>query len=149
SDVIHINNAPALTVSRFVDAPLVLTMHHAYEAPLCEFYEFFPRVSFVTISRFQQQKLRVPRMRAIHHGVDLSRYRLVECKQPYLSFLGRLAPQKGAHVAIEIARKAGIPLKIAGEIQPYYEQYWKSVVKPHVDGKFIEYVGEVGLEGKN
>jgi glycosyltransferase involved in cell wall biosynthesis len=149
SDVIHINNAPALTVSRFVDAPVVCTMHHAHDAALYEFYEFFPRVSFVTISRFQQQKLRVPRMRAIHHGIDLSRYRFVEGKQPYLSFLGRVAPPKGTHVAIEIAKEAGIPLKIAGEIQPCYKDYWESVVKPQVDGKFIEYVGEVGLEGKN
>jgi glycosyltransferase involved in cell wall biosynthesis len=149
SDIIHINNAPALSVSRFVDAPLVFTLHHAYDAALHEFYEFFPHVSYVTISRFQQNNLRVPRVRAIHHGIDLSRYRLVKRKQPYLAFLGRVAPPKGTHVAIEIAKKAGIPLKIAGEIQPCYEEYWKRKIKPEVDGKFIEYVGEVGLEEKN
>jgi glycosyltransferase involved in cell wall biosynthesis len=149
SDIVHINNAPALTVSRFVDAPLVFTLHHAFEAALYEFYEFFPHVSYVTISRFQQKQLRVPRMRAIHHGIDLSRYRLVEQKQPYLTFLGRIAPPKGTHLAIEIAKKAAIPLKIAGEIQPCFEEYWKREIKPHVDGNFIEYVGEVGPEEKN
>lgn len=149
SDVIHINNAPALSVSRFVEAPVVLTLHHAHEAALYEFYEFFPHVSYVTISRFQQKKLRVPRMRAIHHGIDLTRYRLLERKQAYLTFLGRIAPPKGTHVAIAIAKKAGIPLKIAGEIQPCNEEYWKRQVKPHVDGKFIEYVGEVGPQEKN
>src|SRR5262249_57924750 len=50
--------------------------------------------------------------------------------------------------AIEVAQKAGIPLKIAGEIQPLYKGYWEQSVKPHVDGKFIEYVGEVGMEEK-
>src|SRR5205807_1511047 len=40
-------------------------------------------------------------------------------------------------------------LKIAGEIQPVYQEYWESQVKPHVDGKFIEYVGELGPEEKN
>jgi glycosyltransferase involved in cell wall biosynthesis len=149
ADVIHLNNAPALTASRFVDVPLVFTVHHAHDAPLAEFYRLFPRVSYVTISRFQQSMLQVPCMRAIHHGIDVSRYRLQERKQPYLSFLGRVAPSKGTHLAIEIAKKSGIPLKIAGEIQPCYEDYWKNVVKPLVDGRFIEYVGEVGLEGKN
>jgi glycosyltransferase involved in cell wall biosynthesis len=149
SDVIHLNNAPALTASRFVDVPLVFTVHHAHDAPLAEFYRLFPRVSYVTISRFQQSTLRMPCMRAIHHGIDVSRYLFQERKQPYLSFLGRVAPSKGTHLAIEIAKKSGIPLKIAGEIQPCYEDYWKNVVKPLVDGRFIEYVGEVGLEGKN
>lgn len=149
SDIIHLNNAPALTASRFVDVPLVLTVHHAHDAALAEFYRLFPQVSYVTISRFQQRNLRMPRMRAIHHGIDVSRYRLQRRKQRYLSFLGRVAPPKGTHLAIEIARKSGIPLKIAGEIQPCYEDYWKNVVKPQVDGRFIEYVGEVGLEGKN
>jgi glycosyltransferase involved in cell wall biosynthesis len=149
SDIIHLNNAPALSVSRFVDAPLVFTLHHAHEPALCKFYESFPQVSYVTISRFQQRQLRMPRMRAIHHGIDLSRYRLQEHKQPYLTFLGRVAPPKGTHVAIEIAKRAGIPLKIAGEIQPCYEDYWKTAIKPQVDGRFVEYVGEVGAEEKN
>jgi glycosyltransferase involved in cell wall biosynthesis len=39
-------------------------------------------------------------------------------------------------------------LKIAGEIQPLYKEYWDSRVEPHVDGRFIEYVGEVDLQGK-
>lgn len=149
SNIIHLNSAPALSLSRFVDVPQVLTVHHPHERVLAEFYECFPQVSYVTISRFQQRKLRMPRMRAIHHGIDVSRYRFQHLKQPYLSFLGRVAPPKGTHVAIEIARKAGIPLKIAGEIQPCYEDYWKSAVRPQVDGRFIEYVGEVGLEEKN
>ncbi len=149
SDIIHLNNAPALTASRFVDLPLVLTIHHAHDATLAEFYRHFPRVSYVTISHFQRNRLRMPWVRAIHHGIDLSRYRLQQRKKQYLSFLGRVAPTKGTHLAIEIARKAGIPLKIAGEIQPCYEGYWRTVIRPKVDGRFIEYVGEVGLEEKN
>src|SRR5262245_17949408 len=89
SDVIHLNNAPALTASRFVDIPLVFTIHHAHDAPLAEFYRLFPHVSYVTISRFQQSGLRMPCMRAIHHGIDVSRYRLQEGTRQYLSFLGR------------------------------------------------------------
>jgi glycosyltransferase involved in cell wall biosynthesis len=147
-DLIHINSAPGLSFSRFVDVPMVYTVHHTYDASLTEFYRAYPEVSYVTISNFQREKLRLPRMRTIHHGIDLSLYPLQERKREYLSFLGRIAPAKGTHLAIEIAKKAGIPLKIAGEVQPIYRSYWEATVKPMVDGKFIEYVGEVGMEEK-
>jgi glycosyltransferase involved in cell wall biosynthesis len=150
ADLIHMNNAPGLTLSRFsADLPFVYTVHHAFEPVLSNFYDLFPRVSFVTISEFQRQKLSVARSRTIHHGIEMSKYRFNKEKEPYLCFLGRVAPVKGPHLAIEIARKAGIPLKIAGEIQPVYRDYWENIVKPQVDGRFIEYVGEVGLEEKN
>lgn len=149
ADLIHLNNAPGLTLQRFTQLPVVYTVHHSYEEALTRFYAHFPDVAYVTISDFQRNSLKLPRIRTIHHGIDFSRYRLQEKKQPYLSFLGRVAPPKGTHLAIEIARKSGIPLKIAGEIQPLYRDYWENTIKPQVDGKFIEYVGEVGLEGKN
>ena len=48
------------------------------------------------------------RMRTVHHGIDASRYRLVEHKQQYLSFIGRIAPLKGTHLAIEVAKRSRI-----------------------------------------
>jgi glycosyltransferase involved in cell wall biosynthesis len=149
ADVIHVNSAPALSFSHFVEQPFVYTVHHVYEQPLAEYYARLPKVQYVTISDFQQQKLRMPHMRTIHHGLKSSLYQLQETKQPYLCFLGRVAPPKGTHLAIEIAKRAGIALKIAGEIQPIYQQYWETQVQPHVDGKFIEYVGELGPDEKN
>lgn len=148
ADIIHANSAPALGFSRLIDVPMVHTVHHTFDRVFAEYYESFPQVSYVTISNSQRQKLRMPRMRTIHHGIDASIYPLQTGKRKYLSFLGRVAPAKGTHLAIEVARKSGIPLKIAGEIQPAYESYWETMVKPHVDGKFIEYVGEVALPEK-
>ncbi len=77
----------------------------------------------------------MPRMRSIHHGIDLSLYRLHPKKQDYLSFLGRIAPIKGTHIAIDVAKKSGIPLKIAGEVQPIFQDYFDTMIKPHIDGK--------------
>jgi glycosyltransferase involved in cell wall biosynthesis len=91
----------------------------------------------------------MPKMVTIHHGVDTWKYQFQEKKQDYLAFLGRFAPVKGAHLAIEAAKRAGIPLKMAGEIQPVYQSYFDAMVKPHIDGKFIEYVGEADLSSKN
>jgi glycosyltransferase involved in cell wall biosynthesis len=56
---------------------------------------------------------------------------------------------KGTHLAIEVAKRTGIPLKIAGEIQPMFRKYYEEQVEPHIDGKFIEYVGEADLALKN
>jgi glycosyltransferase involved in cell wall biosynthesis len=48
-----------------------------------------------------------------------------------------------------VAKKTGIPLKIAGEVQPLFKDYFEAEVKPHLDGKFIEYIGEADLDAKN
>lgn len=149
ADLIHLNNAAGLPLSHFVDMPLIYTVHHAYEEPLNDFYTGFPDVAFVTISNFQRSRLKVRNARTIHHGIEMGKYVLQENKQDYLTFLGRIAPTKGVHLAIEIAKRSGMPLKIAGEIQPLYQEYWERQVKPHVDGRFIEYVGQVGLREKN
>jgi glycosyltransferase involved in cell wall biosynthesis len=148
ADLIHVNSAPALSFTHFTDVPVVHTVHHAFDESLAKFYEYYPNISYVTISDFQRNKLSMPNMRTIHHGIDPSLYMVPDGKREHLSFLGRIAPTKGTHLAIEIAKKSGIPLKIAGEIQPINKQYWETLVKPHVDGKFIEYVGEVGMQGK-
>jgi len=149
ADIIHLNSAPGLALQRFSNLPFVYTVHHSYEEPLNRFYSQFPDVSYVTISDFQRERLKLRRIRTIHHGIDLANYRYHPVKEQYLSFLGRIAPMKAPHLAIEIAHKTGIPLKLAGEIQPVFRDYWERMVKPQVDGKFIEYVGEVGLEEKS
>jgi glycosyltransferase involved in cell wall biosynthesis len=147
-DIIHGNSTSALSFSRFIDVPMVHTVHHTYDPAFAEFYESVPAVTYVTISDSQRSKLHMPRMRTIHHGIDATLYPVGKKKRQYLSFLGRIAPPKGTHLAIEVAWKSGIPLKIAGEIQPAYTSYWETMVKPHIDGKFIEYVGEVALPEK-
>src|SRR5690348_15275982 len=148
-DIIHLNNAPGLASSRFVDLPFIYTVHHPHEQALSDFYAHFPDVYYVAISQFQCSLETMPRRSAIHHGIEISDYKFQEEKQPYLSFIGRLAPVKGPHLAIEVAKKTGIPLKIAGEVQPLYKSYFESQIKPHVDGRFIEYIGEADLAAKN
>jgi len=148
-DIIHINNVFGLPHSRFIDTRFIYTIHHPHERALSEFYSYYPDVYYVTISDFQRQQETMPHVQTIHHGIDLSRYRLCENKKHYLSFLGRIAPVKGTHLAIAVAKKSGIPLKIAGEVQPLFRDYFESEVKPHIDGKFVEYVGEADLATKN
>jgi glycosyltransferase involved in cell wall biosynthesis len=92
----------------------------------------------------------MPKMRTIYHGIDLSLYHFVERKQQYLSFIGRITPLKGTHLAIEVAQRTGIPLKIAGDVQPpMYREYFEKRIRPQIDGKLVEYIGLTDLQGKN
>src|SRR6202007_293022 len=61
--------------------------------------------------------------------------------------LGRIHPDKGVHLAIEVARMSGLPLVIAGIIQD--EEYFRAMINPHVDNKQIRYIGPVDVRGKN
>jgi glycosyltransferase involved in cell wall biosynthesis len=149
SDVIHVNNVPGVLSSYFCSTPMVATIHHPHVPQLSELYHCHSGLHYVTISDFQRTCEAMPNMRTIHHGIAMEDYSISENPRRYLAFLGRIAPLKGTHLAIQIAEASGIPLKIAGEVQPVYKDYFQREVEPHIDGKFIEFVGEVDLRGKN
>jgi glycosyltransferase involved in cell wall biosynthesis len=148
-DLVHLNSFDSLPFTKFIQQPIVCTLHHPHEPVLSAFYQRYPDVQYVSISHYQQQQEPMPRNRTIHHGIDLTQYRLQENKQQYVSFIGRIAPVKGTHSAITVAQRAGIPLKIAGEVQPAFRDYFEQKIKPQVDGKFIEYIGPADLNAKN
>lgn len=148
-DVIHVQSPPAITLSRFTERPIVLTLHGPHDSKLSAFYAFYPKVHYVSISVAQSKQESMPRMSTIHHGIDLTQYKLVEHKQQYLSFIGRIAPLKGTHIAIDVAQRTGIPLKIAGDVQPIYQEYFERKIKPQIDGKLVEYMGLADLPAKN
>ena len=129
--------------------PAVKTLHHPHEPSLSAMYEQYPAITYVAISDFQARQHSMPQLRTIHHGVRVEDYRFERRKREYLLFLGRIAPAKGTHLAIDVARQTGLPLKIAGEIQPLFREYWDREVAPYVDGRQIEYVGEADFAAKN
>lgn len=148
-DAIHLQSAQGIPFSRFTNCPLVLTLHLPHDPKLSELYSFFPDVHYVCISNAQGRKEKMPRLHTIHHGIDLAQYHLVEQKQQYLSFIGRITPTKGTHIAIDVAKRTGIPLKMAGEIQPLDREYFERKIKPQIDGKLVEYIGLADLAAKN
>src|SRR4051812_5455839 len=84
ADIVHLNSAAGLALSRFTGPKFAYTVHHEATEELSDYYANFTNVEFVTISNFQRQQERMPRVRTIHHGVDLSWFELVTKKQPYL-----------------------------------------------------------------
>ena len=122
ADVVHVNDVIALPLTRFLDVPVVLTMHHPHEPVLSAMYERYPHVQYVAISDAQARREPMAQIAVVHHGLRLDDYIFKEHKEDYLAFLGRMVPCKGAHAAIAVARRAGLRLKLAGEVQPIYEQ---------------------------
>jgi glycosyltransferase involved in cell wall biosynthesis len=82
----------------------------------------------------------------VYNGIDLSLYPLQKSGGDHLIFLGRIHPDKGVHLAIEVARLSGLPLLIAGIIQD--RTYFQEQVEPHLD-QTIRYIGPVDVAGKN
>jgi len=148
-DVVHTNDALGVPLSRFLKTPVVHTLHHPHERELSALYARYPDVSYVAISEAQRRLESMPRLYTVHHGLHIDDYRFSDRKEGYLLFLGRFAPVKGAHLAIEVARRAGLPLKLAGEIQPAFHDYWEQLVQPHLNGSTIQYVGEADHATKN
>jgi glycosyltransferase involved in cell wall biosynthesis len=149
ADVLHLNDAIGLPFTRFVDVPVVLTLHHPHEPGLSAIYQRYPRVAYVAISEAQARREPIAPLTVVHHGLRLDDYLFKDTKEDYLAFLGRMVPCKGAHTAIAVARRAGLRLKLAGEVQPLYEPYWRQQVLPSIDGHQIQFLGAADHAVKN
>ena len=145
----HTHVGPAYS-ARFPDLPVVTTNHIPFGDGVDSYYRAIgDRVPVIAISNAQARSARgVNIVDVIHHGVDPAEFAIGEGKGGYALFLGRMSPDKGVHTAIEVARAAGIPLKIAAKCREGKEiSYYEEVIKPKLGGG-IEYLGEATFEEK-
>ena len=144
-DLIH-NQADfvPLAFSRLVDTPVVTTIHgFSGERILPVYREYADRVHYVAISDADRHP-DLPYAATIHHGIPLDDFPFDPVGGSDLLFFGRIHPDKGAAVAIDVARRAGRRLVLCGLIQD--EGYWEREVRPHVDGDRVVYRGVVAGE---
>jgi len=85
----------------------------------------------------------------VHHGLAPERFIFSPRPGDYLAFLGRLSPEKQPDVAIEVAKRAGLPLRIAAKVDAADREYFERVVVPLLDHPLIEFVGEIGDADKS
>ena len=146
-DLIHSHyDFMALTYTRVVKTPVLTTIHGFSSPKIMPVYQKYRDGYFVSISDSD----RAPGLNylaTVYNGIDLSLYPLQEAGGDDLIFLGRIHPDKGVHLAIEVARLSGRRLIIAGIIQD--EVYYRKQVEPHLDDQNICYIGPVGVAGKN
>jgi glycosyltransferase involved in cell wall biosynthesis len=149
-DLVHAHIAPAMAMAPFIDLPVVYTLHHAYEAPLSTLYRgsLSSRSRLVAISA-RQRELLGPGLSAdvIYHGLRTERYALGAGGGPAV-FLGRFAQEKGVHLALEAASRAGVPITLAGRPHWNDEEYFRVQVEPLLARPGVRWEGEAAHEAK-
>jgi glycosyltransferase involved in cell wall biosynthesis len=148
-DIIHCHvDYLAYPFGALVPTPTVHTIHGRLDVPhLRPLYRQFRDVPFVSISDAQRAPLDglgVHWAGTVYHGLPVERYAFAARDQGYLAFLGRLSPEKQADLAIEIARRVGLPLKIAAKVDPADQEYFDQVIVPLLDDPLVEFLGEIG-----
>jgi glycosyltransferase involved in cell wall biosynthesis len=136
--------------SRLHGWPTVTTLHGRLDIPdLQPLYREFHDMPLVSISDAQRAPLPGARwMSTVHHGLPPSLYTPGRVIQPYLAFLGRISPEKRVDRAIEIARQAGLPIRIAAKIDAADRTYFEREIAHLFELPFVEYLGEVGGRDK-
>jgi glycosyltransferase involved in cell wall biosynthesis len=146
-DLIHSHyDFMALTYTRLVKTPVLTTIHGFSSPKIMPVYQKYRDGYFVSISDSD----RAPGLNylaTVYNGIDLALYPFQESNGDDLIFLGRIHPDKGVHLAIEVAYLCGRRLIIAGIIQD--EVYYRERLKPYIDDQRVCYIGPVGVAEKN
>jgi glycosyltransferase involved in cell wall biosynthesis len=130
---------------------VLTTLHGRQDLPDNKpLYIGFDEMRLISISDSQRIPIPIANFAAtIYHGLPETDLKLTLRPQGgYLAFLGRLAPEKGPEAAIQIARSAGIPLKIAAKIDRVDEQYFRERIAPLLDQPGTEFIGEINEHQK-
>jgi glycosyltransferase involved in cell wall biosynthesis len=135
----------SLAFTRLSPTPIVQTLHHSPDVAEVALWALYPEAPLIAISNGQAELLRGLNVVAtVLHAIETDRFEFSPQSSDYLLFLGRFTPGKGVVQAIEIARRTGMKLMLAGAENDYYRQH----VAPLVDHRQILYAGEVDHETK-
>ena len=146
-DIVH-NHAGelAMAMSPLVSTPVLTTTHCLTTADTSPIWQRY-RGAYNTISISQSGHYRSLAARAtyaghVYNGIDVKSYPFRADKSEDLLFLSRIAPEKGAHIAIDVAKRTGRRLILAGKVDAYDRKYFEEVVRDQIDGEQIVFFGE-------
>lgn len=151
-DLIHNHyNAYPLTYSRLVHTPVVSTIYGlcSSSAGEIDIYRRYNQAYYVSIS--QADRRAAPDLNYVanvYPGIAIERFEFVDTPGDYLVYLGRISPQKGVDLAIQLAKRVGMKILLAGLLDPTDTSYFEAKVRSHLDGKFVHYLGEIGDRAK-
>lgn len=137
--------------SRREQLPHVTTLHGRLDIPdLVPLYQEFSEMPVISISDEQRRPLPWANWQGtVHHGMPEDTLRPSSPTGKYLAFLGRTSPEKGVLQAIQIAKRAGMPLKMAAKVDKADLEYFNACIKPELNHSLIEFIGEIGFDEKN
>lgn len=150
-DVIHCHtDYLGLSLARSSSTPTVITQHGRLDIPeLSSLYTDYPDVPLVSIS--DAQRLPLPEanwLATVYHGLPPDPFTFSPQPERSLVFLGRIAPEKRPDSAIRIARRVGIPLRIAAKVDAANQDYFDTTIRPLLDHPLIDFIGEVDDQHK-
>ena len=147
-DVVHDHcGFTALAMADRLRTPLLHTLHGPFTAETSAFYAHHADKAWVAGISDTQLATGPPGLRsvgAIPNPIDVRAWPFRERKDGYLLWIGRMTAEKGPQRAIAVARSAGLPLVLAGVVQPRRREFFERHVAPHIDGEQVTFVGEVG-----
>ena len=147
-DLIHNNfDFLPLTYSGLISTPVITTIHGFSSPKIYPVYQKYnDRAFYVSISKADRLDS-LDYVANVYHGIDISQFTFQPRPGQYLLFFGRIHIDKGAGEAIEIAKKSGMKLIMAGIIQD--SQYYEKNIRPFIDGRRVVYVGSAGPEKRD
>ena len=147
----HLDYLPFSLMSR-QSVPFVTTLHGRLDLPEQHpVFDLWKNIPVVSISDAQRRPLPQARYAAtVYHGLPIDLLRPVTDAPQYLAFLGRICPEKRLDRAIEIARAAGLPLKVAAKVDAVDVDYYEQKIKPLLQGNTdVEFIGEISDSQKS
>src|SRR5262245_9923996 len=145
----HLDYYPFSLLAR-QDIPFVTTLHGRLDLPEHQpLFETFSSVPLVSIS--DAQRLPIPKANwvgTVHHGMPHNLLTPRSVKPSYLAFLGRISPEKRVDRAVRIARRCGLPLKVAAKIDAVDRDYFEAEIRSLFRRPHVEYIGEIGEHQK-
>jgi len=146
-DLIHSHvGCSALLPSSLVKTPTLHTLHGIFTPDNQKLFHQFAAQPYSSITNAQREpRLGLNYVATVYNGIQLSEYPFqADIDQPpYLAFVGRISPEKGPQHAIAVAKTAGLPLKMAGKVDPVDTSFYRDEIQPLIDGDQIQYLGEV------
>jgi len=140
-DLIHNNfDYLPLTYLPFIKTPMLTTIHGFSDPDILRVYHDHKDTYYVSISDSDRDP-GLPYLATVYNGIDLSNLTFRGTPGDKLVHYGRIHMDKGTHLAIDVAKKAGMDLIIAGIIQD--QKYFDDLVKPHINDTSIKFIGPV------
>ncbi len=151
-DIVHNHSGElAMAMSHLIKTPMLTTMHDLITPDakiIWDYYQGF----YNTVSYAQRKSMPKIANRnfigVVYNAIEVETFPYCEQKEDYLLFLAHIAPKKGTHHAIEVAKRLGKKLLIAGKVDRVGREYFAKEIEPKIDGKQIQFLGEADAEQK-
>lgn len=134
-----------------VKYPFITTLHGRMDQGDQQMaHGYFKNTPFTAIS--EDQRRADPELNyvaTVYNGINMGYFSWSDKKDDYYAFLGRISPEKGPKETIVACKRAGVKLKMAAKVDPIDDDFFNKEIKPLIDGKQIEFLGEIGPTEKN